>query len=130
MGTAAMIGIYNEDGTVTASYCHYDGYLEGVGATLLKSYNSQYDASYVSHGGYVSSLDDDYLVSRQMAVHNEPAISYTNVSTYLERGSAYSGAEYLYLWDGDCWYFAPTNTGVPVGFEEVKINLKQNENNG
>ena len=35
MGTRAMIGIVNESGTITASYCHYDGYLDGVGKTAF-----------------------------------------------------------------------------------------------
>lgn len=124
MGTSAMIGIHNpKDGTVTASYCHYDGYVEGVGRTLVEHYNHQYDANIVANGGYVSSLDSDYLVSRQCAVHNEPAISYKSITAYLERGSAYSGAEYLYIWDGEAWYFAPTD--ADIGFEEVAINLKK-----
>ena len=30
-----------EDGTVKHSYCHYDGYPEGVGETLVQHYNTE-----------------------------------------------------------------------------------------
>lgn len=124
MGTAAMIGIYNEDGSVTASYCHYDGYVEGVGRTLNDHYNTQYDAEIVAKGGYMSALYDDYLVTRQEAVHNEKAMKYKSVEEYAKRGSQYSGADYLYLWDGEGWFFVPTY-GESKEFEEVQMNLKK-----
>ena len=38
MGTRSMIGKLEADGTVTAIYCHWDGYAEGVGHTLMKHY--------------------------------------------------------------------------------------------
>ena len=38
MGTRASIGYELEDGTVMSSYCHYDGYLAGVGAQLVLNY--------------------------------------------------------------------------------------------
>lgn len=126
MGTAAMIGIYNEnDGTVTASYCHYDGYVEGVGRTLVENYDSQYDAEIVACGGYMSALYEDYLVTRQEAVHSEEAMIYKSVESYFSRGSEYAGADYLYLWDGKAWFFTPTFS--KAGFEEVQINLKKDE---
>ena len=128
MGTAAMIGVYNkEDGTVTASYCHYDGYVEGVGRTLVESYNSQYDAEIVSKGGYMSGLYPDYLDTRKEAVHDEPAVVFESVDHFYGEGADYAGAEYLYLFDGQAWFFAPTYE--KVGFEEVEINLKKVENN-
>ncbi|ARJ65993.1 hypothetical protein WV31_10175 [Magnetospirillum sp. ME-1] len=35
MSTRSLIGRENADGTVSYIYCHYDGYLSGVGTTLL-----------------------------------------------------------------------------------------------
>jgi len=127
MGTHAMIGICNEDGSVTASYCHYDGYVEGVGRTLVKSYNTQYDAEIVAKGGYMSALYDDYLETRTQAVHDEIAVPYESVVQFLKNGADYAGADYLYLFDGNAWFFAPTYK--KVGFEEVEINLKKDEIN-
>lgn len=127
MGTASMIGIYNKkDGTVTASYCHYDGYLSYNGRMLVENYNSQYDAEMVAGGGYISSLKEDYLESRQEAVHNDPAIIYDSVDVFLTCGDNHAGAEYLYLFDGEAWFFAKTIADRDQRwFEEVEINLEK-----
>lgn len=39
MSTRSYIFVENEDGTLDGIYCHFDGYLDGVGTVLLKSYN-------------------------------------------------------------------------------------------
>jgi hypothetical protein len=122
MGTHAMIGIYNkEDGSVEASYVHYDGYLEGVGRTLVDHYNTQYDAEMIAKGGYMSALYDDYVVTRQEAVHNDIAVPYESVGQFLKNGFDYYGAEYIYLWDGEAWFFASRSQNA---FEEVEMNLQ------
>ena len=54
MGTASMIGIYNDDGSVTATYCHYDGYLSYNGQLLVQSYNTPETAKAVANAGYIS----------------------------------------------------------------------------
>lgn len=120
MGTHAMIGIYNSaDGSVDASYCHYDGYLEGLGQVLVEHYNTQYDAEIVARGGYLSSLSRDYAESRQKSVHSDVAVPYESVEQFMKNGYDYCGAEYIYLFDGTAWFFA-----TPGGmFEEVEMNL-------
>ena len=123
MGTHAMIGIYNADGTVTASYCHYDGYVEGVGRTLVNSYNTQYDAEVVANGGYMSGLFDDYLTTRSESVHDDIAVPYESVDQYMKQGRNYYGADYLYLWDGEAWFFTSRDV---LQFEEVEMNLMSN----
>jgi len=124
MGTHAMIGIYNkEDGSVKASCCHYDGYLEGVGRTLVNSYNTQYDAEMVAKGGYMSALYDDYMETRKEAVHSEIAVPYESVGQYLKNGFDYCGADYIYLWDGEAWFYA--KYGANASFEEVEFNLSE-----
>ena len=120
MATRSMIGIYNPaDGSVDASYVHWDGYLEGVGRTLIDHYNTQYDAEIVARGGYLSSLSPDYAESRQESVHSDIAVPYESVEQFLANGYDYYGAEYIYLWDGEAWFFA---TPGKV-FEEVEMNL-------
>jgi hypothetical protein len=39
MGTRSTIAIELDDGSVQQIYCHYDGYLSGVGKTLLEEYS-------------------------------------------------------------------------------------------
>lgn len=38
MATRSNIGILNDNGTVTAIYCHWDGYRDGVGRKLYDHY--------------------------------------------------------------------------------------------
>ena len=122
MGTSANIGIYNpKNNSVIASYCHYDGYVEGVGKTLVKSYNSQYDAEIVAKGGYLSSLSDDYLESKTNSVNSDAPIEYENIKHFLKQSFNDTGAEYAYVWDGNTWFVA---TEI-MAFEEVEINLKK-----
>ena len=101
MGTRSIIGTLNDNGTVTASYCHYDGYLEGVGSTLLDSYNSDAEANMVAKGGYLSSLSDSYSESKESAVNDDQADFFSSKDVY-EKADNW-GAEYLYLWDGTQW---------------------------
>lgn len=116
MGTSAMIGIYDQkDGSVTASYCHYDGYLEGVGDTLATYYNSSYDAEIVAKGGYISALYDDYLKSRENSVHNDKAVVYSSIEEYLKE----EDTDFLYVYDGEGWLYTETYVAK---FEEVQIN--------
>lgn len=120
-----MIGIYNaEDNTVTASYCHYDGYLAYNGAVLLESYNTQYDAEMVAKGGYLSGLKEDYAEARAEAVHKDPAIVYDSPEVFLRCGDNHAGAEYLYLFDGEAWFYTDTaKKRSERRFEEVEMNL-------
>jgi hypothetical protein len=107
MGTHAMIGIWDaETGEVSASYVHYDGYVEGVGAELVANYNDAERASLVATGGYLSSLSADYAESRAAAVHSDKAVSFLDVEDFLAEGFDYAGAEYIYLWDGAAWFVA------------------------
>ena len=123
MGTHAMIGMYNaETGEVEASYVHYDGYVEGVGRTLVKNYNTPRLARAVASVGYLSSLDADLDKSISEAVHkNEIPVPYESVEQYMKNGYDYCGAHYLYLFDGEAWFFA--SRYGESRFEEVEMNL-------
>jgi len=125
MGTHAMIGYWNKNtGEVEATYCHYDGYVEGVGRTLVEYYNNDVVANAVSVVGYLSSLEPSLADSIQSAVHkNEPTVPYESVEQYMKNGYDYCGAEYLYLWDGEAWFYA-SRYATEVRFEEVEMNLR------
>lgn len=108
MGTHAMIGIWNpEDGSVEATYVHYDGYVMGVGPTLVNFYNTDESARDVATTGYLSSLSHDLEASIGESVHkNQTAVPYESVVQFMNNGYDYAGAEYLYLWDGEAWFVA------------------------
>jgi hypothetical protein len=58
MATRSRIGIVNLDGTIDSVYCHFDGYLEGVGDTLLASYNNENSIRELLSHGDMSCLYD------------------------------------------------------------------------
>jgi len=41
MATRSRIAIENQDGTVQSIYCHWDGYVSGVGKTLFNHYDRE-----------------------------------------------------------------------------------------
>jgi hypothetical protein len=118
-----MIGIVNEDGSVTATYCHYDGYLEGNGRTLVDNYNSPNRARAVAESGYLSALNENLNASIESSVHkNEKPVVYASVKVYMKCGYNHAGADYLYLFDGAVWFYAAGRQSRPR-FEEVEMNL-------
>ena len=128
MGTPSMIGILNEDGSVTATYCHYDGYLAHNGRVLVEHYNTPERARAVSIAGYFSSLSEDFVESLESAVHkNEKPVVYDSVKVYMKCGYNHAGAEYLYIFDGEAWFYAE-RYGRKT-FEEVEMNLSTNSVN-
>lgn len=59
MATRSLIGIEHEDGSISSIYCHWDGYPEGVGATLVKHYLKQEQVEALVKAGDRSSLGAD-----------------------------------------------------------------------
>ena len=57
MATRSTIAIERADGTVARIYCHWDGYPEGVGATLKQHYTTPEKIEALIALGAVSSLD-------------------------------------------------------------------------
>ena len=41
MATRSTIGVLNTDGSVTAVYCHWDGYPEHNGKILIENYTTE-----------------------------------------------------------------------------------------
>ena len=120
MGTRSMIGVCNEDDSVTATYCHYDGYLAHNGRVLVEYYNTPETARAVAESGYLSSLDDSLEDSIRASVNREAPTIYNTVETYLKCGFRNTGANYIYLFDGEAWFFATERQK----FEEVEMNLE------
>ena len=59
MATRSNIGILNEDGTITAIYCHWDGYPEGVGLTLVNHYPDEDKVRHLISLGSISVLGEE-----------------------------------------------------------------------
>lgn len=124
MGTASLIGNYNEDGTVTATYCHYDGYLSYNGKLLVQSFNTPERAKAVAEAGYLSGLIADLDESIEKSVHKQEAETYSSPAEFFSDATAnYYGAEYLYLFDGEVWFYRSVYN--MNGYEEVEMNLEE-----
>jgi hypothetical protein len=56
MATRSRIGLKLDDGTIKQVYCHWDGYVEGVGLTLVENYNTIDKVEELINLGNISSL--------------------------------------------------------------------------
>lgn len=104
MGTRSAIAEVAENGSVVASYCHYDGYISHTGEVLQRHYNTPELASQIARIGYASFLENTYEETKNGSVHkNESTITYESVEDFIKNGGD-AGEEYLYLWDGEAWF--------------------------
>lgn len=56
MATRSTIGVLNTDGSVTAVYCHWDGYPEHNGKILIENYTTEEKVRELIGFGSISSL--------------------------------------------------------------------------
>lgn len=106
MSTRSNIGIIEKDGSVKMIYCHFDGYLEGVGITLLGHFEEQKVRDLLELGD-LSSLDE--TPEKSCAYHRNRGEELQKAKVYPSIIEAQKDMEeYLYLWsvDESCWLFA------------------------
>lgn len=117
MATRSTIAIENLDGTVFQVYCHWDGYLTGVGKTLLDHYNTREAVEKLISGGAISSLGtyvsdekepfdrvldgEDYTVFYSYRGENVVINKFTSLERY-EESHNYEEFEYIFTKD-DVW---------------------------
>jgi hypothetical protein len=137
MGTRSRIGVMHGN-KVKSIYCHWDGYLEGVGATLLKHYDSA-KANHLVALGDMSSLQADigekHAFSKHDKVtgiehreHNDEWCTFygrdrgekdtefkvaTTFDEFLEQCDL-CGAEYYYIMQDGVWYMGDTYSSTPL----------------
>ena len=106
MGTRSTIGIRSEDGTVKAIYCHWDGYLEGVGVGLVENYNTPELANALINLGGFSSLMETLEETKAGAygTESDSARTFTGERDWFENFNA--GEEYFYLYTGTEWLYS------------------------
>ena len=118
MATRSRIGVMLDDGSVKQVYCHFDGYVEGVGLTLIENYDSIELAKELINLGDMSSLGHKISTDEPHSFEN-PAKGVT-VFYGRDRGEAgtqpyilsidewlgeFSNFEdYLYLFTGGQWW--------------------------
>lgn len=108
-----MIGTINSNGTVTAIYCHWDGYPDHNGNILNNHYTSPAKIKRLIKLGNLSALgpeigkkhnfDGKHIpewclsYKRDRGEEGNEAVTYENFDSIT---TIYSGIEYVYLWDG------------------------------
>ena len=102
MATRSTIGIQNGDNSIDLIYCHWDGYLNGVGKILKESYNTEDKIRELIGFGNISSLGDTTIDSvfyeRDRQEKDEKAIKINSQNEYK-----INCQEYNYLWVKDRW---------------------------
>ena len=79
MSTRSNIGIINVDGSLEVIYCHFDGYLEGVGRVLLENYNTEEKVRELLSRGHVSSLETNLIDCK---FYHESSDKYSSIEEY------------------------------------------------
>lgn len=119
MATRSAIGIRLNNDKIKAVYCHYDGYPEGVGKTLLEHYDGKTNATKLISLGDISVLDksmskpaghtfnkpvNGYSVfyGRDRGEKNTKAKIYDSVKDIFNK----LGSEYVYVLENNQWMYA------------------------
>jgi len=127
MGTRSNIGIVNEDASVTAIYCHWDGFLSCNGQMLLQHYTSTDIVNQLMLLGDLSSLreklypndskphtfqnqQEDVCVAygRERSESDVGSKIFKDIGDF-ERFAGNSDAEYQYLFNSGKWTYREIN---------------------
>lgn len=121
MSTRSNIIVKLADGRFHSVYCHYDGYLSGVGQTLIDHYNSQALAESLVAGGDISALKQfctggpghtfDHPLPEQTTYYgrdrHEPNTEGRDGANLAEVWPGKDAwAEYVYVWQDGAWSVA------------------------
>jgi len=136
MGTRSNIGIVNEDDSITAIYCHWDGFLSYNGKILLQHYTSADIVNQLMLLGDLSSLNeklypddskphtfqnaqDDVCVAygRERSESDVDCKTFINIDEF-EKFAIGSGADYQYLFKNGKWTYRNTYKG---GWKELTV---------
>lgn len=109
MSTRSYIGIKENDDKIKYIYCHFDGYLQGVGKTLKESYtNNNIVNDLINSGDHSSLCENPYLDSYESLGDDYEDVKYRY--TTFENWKNLPGnccADYLYLYYDDQWHVWP-----------------------
>lgn len=104
MATRSAIGMRTYDGNIKAVYCHWDGYLEGVGKTLLESYKDVFKVNQLLDEGNISNLKSTIKATAFYAdeedIENNIPVIFNTVQEMIEY---FSNSEYFYVFEDDYW---------------------------
>jgi hypothetical protein len=118
MATRSLIGMNLGNGIVKTIYCHWDGYPEGVGVTLVKHYNTPSKVNELLELGDVSSLFEN--LEDTQAYHRDRGESLDMVGArdvsegeLMEVASDYD-ADYVYVFNDNFEWDCLNKTGTQI----------------
>ena len=138
MSTRSRIGLMLEDGTIKHSYCHFDGYPNGVGHTLVENYSEIEKVKELLSFGDMSFLcakvnpegehsfgnpekDVTVFYGRDRGESDVDSVT-TSMDEYLS--VKYSSCiDYQYVFSGGHWWVYDNND--KTGWELVKRYLSE-----
>ncbi|AMM43919.1 hypothetical protein FDG95_gp356 [Pectobacterium phage vB_PcaM_CBB] len=116
-------------------YCHFDGYPEGVGKTLVLNYNSQELAEKLVSFGDMSSIDDSCDAPAGHS-YDKPVKGHC---VYYGRDRGETGTdmkvsdkpryeeEYCYVWEGNGWYVSGYDLDHKLVLDVLDIEVMTDE---
>jgi hypothetical protein len=120
MSTRSRIAIENQDGTVISVYCHFDGYVKGVGKILFENYNREKTEQLVALGN-LSQLNESTETTIAYARDRGEDLKkniYIDVEELFEMNSR-SGLDYVYCLTKDNIWLVNKTTSNQVNILEV-----------
>lgn len=101
MSTRSYISYLYADGSVASIYCHFDGYVDGVGKNLLAHFQGAGKVKELIKGGDISSIGDDGSVDSYLNRGENYYSVRPNVSENLQEAhaKAMDVASYHYVFD-------------------------------
>ena len=119
MSTRSNIAVELKDSKkVKTVYCHFDGYIQGVGQTLVENYKSYDDAISLLQFGGISSLGNNLketsFYSRDWGRKDEDnkCTEYQNEFSFMYNMRGDCWIEYIYLFKNNKWLVS-TSTCIP-----------------
>jgi hypothetical protein len=124
MSTRSTIWIKKDEDKYDGIYCHFDGYLDGVGKTLIENYTDINKVIALIELGAISSLGKSIECPEKHSLNN-PIKGYTvayfrddkeesEICIYKDKSlneieNDYS-EEYNYIFDNNKWYYFKVNS--------------------
>lgn len=117
MSTRSNIAVQLKDSTkVKTIYCHCDGYIYGVGKTLVENYKTYDDALSLLQFGGMSSLGNNLketsFYSRDWGRKDDNCTEYHNEFQFMYDMTGSTMIEYIYLFKQGEWYVSES-TYIP-----------------
>lgn len=104
MSTRSAIGYMRTDGTVRAVYCHWDGYLSGVGKTLIENYDLIGIDDLLDLGNISVLADTVEATKFYERDRGEDPVEAREFKSEYEMVDWFSWSEYFYILNDDKWY--------------------------